>query len=351
MKQLLQIAFVFLGFQLQAQYEFSGYVDKQRWQGDVYLSLIEDYRKLSGLYSEQILARTETDSLGFFAFSGNQLDNVHRIYRIHVDNCLNGQEDPNHFSGHCPDSKEVLFIAKNTDTIKFPFSFDREMFCDLESNNPKAKALMQIDSLKEEMRFAFGEFRSEANRKLNSRKWISTMQEFSRDLNEPLAELYTYAFISERGSDLYDFYLTDLARNEFYDYLEDRLNTTYPNSSFSNQFSTEIAADRYSINGNDPGFLSKELIYTLLGISLFGNAFLLFRIRKNKKKRSAGLRSQLTQQENKILDYLLSDMSNKAIAEANFVSVSTVKTHVNNIYKKLKVQSRDEVKALFKKKL
>ncbi|NNK88840.1 MAG: helix-turn-helix transcriptional regulator [Flavobacteriaceae bacterium] len=328
---------------------FSGHVDDQRWQGDVYLSLIEDYRKLSGVYSEQIIARTGADSMGYFEFSGDQLENAYRIYRIHVDNCENGFENSNHFSGHCPDSKEVLFIARNTDTIQFPFSFDKQMFCELESSNPKAMALMQIDSLKEEMRFAFGEFRSEANRKLNSRKWISTMQEFSKNLDEPLAELYTFAFISERGSDLYNFYLNDLVANDFYINLEDRLNSVYPNSTYTNQFSNEIAADKYSINRNDSGFLSRELIYTLLGISLLGNVFLLFRIRKNKRKRSSGLRSDLTQQENKILDQLLSDLSNKDIAEANFVSVSTVKTHVNNIYRKLKVQSRNEVKALFKK--
>ena len=42
-----------------------------------------------------------------------------------------------------------------------------------------------------------------------------------------------------------------------------------------------------------------------------------------------------------------SEAINKDIAEALFVSVSTVKTHVNNVYKKLNVQTRKEVKNLF----
>ena len=207
MKRLIVIAFFLLIAQMQAQYVFSGYVDDQRWQGDVYLSVIDDYRKLSGVYSEQIIARTGIDSAGFFIFKGDQLEQTHRIYRIHVDNCENGIDDPNHISGQCPDWAEVLFLARNTDTIRFPFGFEKEMFCDLESNNPKANALMQIDSLKEEMRFAFGEFRSEANRKLNSRKWINTMREFGESLEEPLAEIYSYACVSERGSELYEYYL------------------------------------------------------------------------------------------------------------------------------------------------
>jgi DNA-binding CsgD family transcriptional regulator len=43
----------------------------------------------------------------------------------------------------------------------------------------------------------------------------------------------------------------------------------------------------------------------------------------------------------------LEDKSNKDIADTLFVSLSTVKTHVNNVYRKLNVQTRDEVKNLF----
>jgi DNA-binding CsgD family transcriptional regulator len=43
----------------------------------------------------------------------------------------------------------------------------------------------------------------------------------------------------------------------------------------------------------------------------------------------------------------LEDKSNKDIADTLFVSLSTVKTHVNNVYRKLNVQTRDEVKSLF----
>ncbi len=59
--------------------------------------------------------------------------------------------------------------------------------------------------------------------------------------------------------------------------------------------------------------------------------------------------SDLTQQEQRILELLLENKTNKEIAQEIFVSVSTVKTHTNNLYKKLKVRSRDEVKLLFNK--
>ena len=40
------------------------------------------------------------------------------------------------------------------------------------------------------------------------------------------------------------------------------------------------------------------------------------------------------------------DKTNKEIGSELFISVSTVKTHINNLYKKLNVTSRDEVKNL-----
>ena len=57
-------------------------------------------------------------------------------------------------------------------------------------------------------------------------------------------------------------------------------------------------------------------------------------------------KASLTQQENKVLDLILEDKTNKEIASELFVSVSTVKTHINNVYKKLEVSSRKEVKEL-----
>ena len=54
----------------------------------------------------------------------------------------------------------------------------------------------------------------------------------------------------------------------------------------------------------------------------------------------------LTKQEQNILALILENKSNKEIADTLFVSVSTIKTHINNIFKKLNVQSREEIKAL-----
>ncbi|GFZ93070.1 hypothetical protein GCM10011531_26370 [Aquaticitalea lipolytica] len=349
MRIKLSLLFFLLAFaSSKAQYSFSGHIDNKEWHDNVYLSIIEDYRKISGVYSEQIIARVKTDSLGFFKFSGDQLENENRIYRIHVDNCFDDDQNQSHFNGHCDDSKEVIFIAKNSDTIVFPFSFDKQMFCDIKSNNEKAIVFVKIDSLREEMKFAFGEYRSEASRKLNNKKWFKTLQDFGHNLNEPIAELYIYSFLSDRRNDLHEHYLEDLKTNTYYNDLLGRLEKRYPNSPYTKQYKAELTSDEFIVNDkNDSNFNWNYLLYTVLVLSLIGNIWFWLNRKKLQNQTLIEAKDQLTKQEQNILSLLLEEKSNKEIADTLFVSLSTVKTHVNNIYKKLNVSSRDEIKSLF----
>lgn len=351
MKTLLTVVFIFsASFYCNAQYKFSGNVDNSKWHENVYLSVIDDYRHLSGVYSEQIIAKTQADSLGHFEFTGNGLDETNRIYRIHVDNCDDSVQDINHFNGHCDDSKEILFIAKNTDTIQFPFSFDNQMFCDVTSNNPKANAFVKIDSLKDAMRFAYSEIQSKASLELNNKKWFKKLQDFGKQLDEPLAELYIYCYLSDRNNSLHEYYLEDLKTNSYYDDLLNRLSKKYPNTGYTNQYKNELNSDKFIVSETTQettSFNWKYLLAILLILSLLGNILLFKKVKEIKSNSLKNATQELTKQEQTVLELLLENKSNKEIANALFVSVSTIKTHVNNIYKKLNVQSRSEAKELF----
>ena len=347
----LKFLLIFLAFSMlsQAQYSFSGYINPDEWQNSVYLSVVEDYRKMSGVYSEQIIAKTTADETGFFEFNGNMLDTENRIYRIHIDKCSDGQQDFNHFNGHCSDSEELLFIANNTDTLKLPFSFGNQIFCAIESSNPRANAFVKIDSVKSDMRFAYGEFRSEANRKLNNKKWFKNLQSFGKDLNEPIAELYIYSYLSDRSSDLHNYYVEDLKNNDYYDNLKSRLENKYPNAQYTRQYINELEADRYMLaaSAGETSFNWNYYLYGIIALSGILNLFLLYRNWKRKQSKTEDLKAKLSKQEQVVLHHILQNKTNKDIAESLFLSVSTVKSHTNNIYKKLNVQSRDDAKSLF----
>ncbi|GGG19531.1 hypothetical protein GCM10011344_20280 [Dokdonia pacifica] len=342
---------LFLSFSwfCKGQYEFSGHIDIKNWEGDVYLSIVKDYRKISGIYPEQIISKTSPDTLGYFTFSGNNLSSQNNIYRIHIDSCPDETKDIAHFAGHCINSKEVLFVANNSDTITLPFTFDQEMFCSVTSTNEKANTFIKIDSLKELMRYEFGSYRSQANWDLNAKKWFKKFQEYGQQLDEPLAELYSYAFLSNRSKDLYTYYLNDLDHTNYYNDLLQRLQTTYPNQPYTEQYKKELAADYFLIHKSQEETSSKwiYLLASLFLISLLINIYLFISKKKIASQKQVTSTS-LTKQEQKILDLILQNRTNKEIASEIFISVSTVKTHINNIYKKLNVTNRDEVKSLYK---
>ncbi|MAP54521.1 helix-turn-helix transcriptional regulator [Altibacter sp.] len=331
-----------------AQYTFSGYVDAAHVDANIYLSVVEDYRKISGVYPEQILSKTQADSTGFFSFSGNNLSQENKIYRIHIDTCSEDIQATTHFDGHCINSKEVIFIANNTTAVNLPFSFDNEMFCRILSENERANSFLKIDSLKHDMRFAFGSYRSEANRKLNSKKWFAIFQNYGEQLQEPLAELYSYAFLSDRTHNLYAYYLEDLKTNSYYNDLLVRLEEKYPNAPYTRQYKSELAADLFLVASEKK--VANTTWFYILGIftlvSLALNLYYFKRITR-LKERTASEVSALSEQERKVLELILANKTNKEIASLLFVSVSTVKTHINSLYKKLKVTSREEVKQLF----
>ncbi|WP_108805263.1 response regulator transcription factor [Aquimarina sp. Aq107] len=348
-KIILWISFLIFSPTIWSQYQFSGYVDNSNKESNVYLSLIEDYRKMSGIYPEQIIQKVIPDSMGYFVFTENNLPTQNRIYRIHTENCSEEDKESIHFNGICLNSKEILFIAKNEDTISLPFTIEEEVFCEVVSTNERSNTFLKVDSIIEDMRYAFSSYRSEANRKVNSRKWFNTLQEFGKSQQEPLTELYIYSFLSDKSNNLYTYYLQDLKQNTYYDQLLERLEKKYPDSPYVKQYKTELAADKFSVEIT-PEKTTSYWIWIILSLligSIALNLYLFQRLKKNKNANKL-TESKLTQQEKKILDLILQDKTNKEIASLLFLSVSTIKTHINNLYKKIEVESREEAKTLYK---
>ena len=70
--------------------------------------------------------------------------------------------------------------------------------------------------------------------------------------------------------------------------------------------------------------------------------------KQNVKNADNEALEKLTEQEQNIVQQILENKTNKEIASSMFISVSTVKTHINNIYRKLQVASRDEIKRRYR---
>ena len=166
-----------------------------------------------------------------------------------------------------------------------------------------------------------------------------------------MAELYGYDFLSNRKNETYPYYLDNLKESSFYEELGYRLERKYPNAPFTKQYNKELNADTYLVQAETPAtanFPWKYLLSTVLTLSIILIGFLW--LKKRKQSFSQNPSEILSPQEQKVLSAILEGKSNKEIGSDLFISLSTVKSHINSVYKKLGMSSRDEILANYKGK-
>ena len=86
--------------------------------------------------------------------------------------------------------------------------------------------------------------------------------------------------------------------------------------------------------------------WILIGLALLA-VVLAFLAYYYLKKRKSNILSRLTKQELNIVTLITSGKTNLQIADELCISMSTVKTHINNIYRKLNISSREDLKNNF----
>jgi len=84
-------------------------------------------------------------------------------------------------------------------------------------------------------------------------------------------------------------------------------------------------------------------LYTALEIALFNHGLGDTQETISLEKLNTKLNSNITPKEYEIILQVMDGLANKQLAETNFVSLNTIKTHLKNIYDKLGVNSRTQV--------
>ncbi len=343
-KRFSLLLFLLCVFKLQAQFEFSGTASEEFIDSSIYLTSIDDYNKSTLFLTEQIIQESEIDSSGNFVFKGNFLSEKNKFYKIYIDKCNENVTDYNHLLNHCDDSNFIIFIANNNDKIHFPLNSFSQMFCDLKYSRKQNIAIHKIDSIQESLLLPIHDSKSDAQRKIIYNNYFEQLQKYSQTFNEPLVELYAYHLYSDTKSFSRSYYLDDLETSEYYSNLLGKLKSEYPKSQYTKQFKEDLKRD--SINFKDDAFdLKTILLAVLLLLSLLAN-FILIR-RKKKKKSIVNYKTVLSPQEQKVFKLMNENHANKEIAEQLFISLSTVKTHINNIYSKLSISSRKDIHHYF----
>ena len=349
MQKLIFYCIILFNFcTLSAQFQFSGEVTEDFKYATAYLTIIDEYHKSDLLFTENIVQECKIDSLRRFVFKGDFLTPKNMLYKIHVDTCNDEISDSKHLLNHCETSHSILFIANNTDTIFFPLNDLSQLFCEIKQSSKHNTAVLEINTLRENLLMNLQYAKSDAQRSIIYKNCFQKLQEFSKTFNDPLVELYTYHLYANEKSFSRSFYLADLRESNYYSDLLKRLTLKYPKSNYTTQFKNDLKRDQYSqINSNNSGnSILFYIIGTLLLISILIN-IILFRKTKLKKEPKVNYKAILTPQEQKVFELMHQKTSNKNIADTLFISVSTVKTHINNIYSKLGISSRKEIDIFF----
>lgn len=333
-----------------AQFQFSGEVTDNFKDATAYLTIVDEYQKSDLLLTENIIQEYRIDSLQQFVFKGDFLAPKNMLYKIHVDTCNDAISDSKHLLNHCETSNSILFIANNTDTIFFPLNDLSQLFCEIKQSSKQNTAILEIHALQETLLTNLQNSKSDAQRTIIYKNCFQKLQEFSKTFNDPLVELYAYHLYANEKSFSRPFYLDDLKTSTYYADLLERLTFVYPKSNYTKQLRSDLKKDRYSpLESDNTGNSILTYIFgSLLIISILVNIFL-FQKNRIKKESKVDYKTILTPQEQKVFELMYQKSSNKIIADTLFISISTVKTHINNIYSKLNISSRKEVDVFFEK--
>ena len=286
---------------------------------------------------------TVTDNSGYFSFEGKLLSDKTGLYRIH------SKVDETGGVAQLADSDEVKnyhnFMFSNKDTIVFQKN-NKNWFSSHTNTNPIDKQWRDFRSYTRQLRREFAAIEDNEVKKLSSLQYLYELKSYAntRDVH-PLVTLVLITNVKE------ELLKTDVTEDqEFYYSLLDHLNAYYDNSSYAKQYE-ELLTDLFKTDTRLELDFFKNLVYGL-GIAcvllLLVILYLLFRLKRVKIKHLQQASANLTNQEERVAELIIQEKSNKEIASELFISLSTVKTHIRNLYAKLEVNNRQEFVEKFK---
>lgn len=329
MRTFLFLCFLNLCFSLSlygqssnSEYYISGNLKLDSiWNQEIYLSHIPSFSKMYTMSKSMIIAESKIDTLGNFKFNIDYLPKEDNLYRLHISkktsskaSLIIGGKDENHF----------FIVANNRSKINIKNQDTLSLFSKITIKGSKQNSILQeVDGI---VRYIDSTSFNESQ--IKSEFVAKALQEKLRVIADtcrfPLASLY--ALNKSK-------FESNLSINE--QFYKDYLNKWKNNQSvYFKSFRKKVHIKK--TKSNTMLWLFSAFAF-VLGM-LFNYYFFSF---IKKTKNSDKLKS-LSIQERKIFIMIQNGKSNKEISEEFNIGVSTVKSHVSNIYSKLGVKSRKE---------
>ncbi len=301
----------------------SGYVHiehPKKWEQQVYLSQIE-LEESTNTYNTTTIASTPLTEEGFFAFDQNLFTSKEHIYKIQLNPI--SAEEKNKLSNKIKNFQ--LFILSKKDTIHF--TKGETMFGEYTTSNSADLEWQKLKKFEAKYENLTDDF--------DPRQYLIETKGYVKDS----LQILLVKLIGIKKLDDQNLLEKDAKANPEY-YL-----------SFLKELkSSELDPSTYAYLENKLNFITREIVTHKYKVSLWVNGIAFFVIVilvlitiKSWKKLKPPKAIPLSKQEKTIKNLIISGKSNKEIANELFISLSTVKTHITNIYSKLNISSRQDL--------
>lgn len=287
------------------------------WSSDVYLSYIPTFSEIYSMSNEMIIADTKIDSLGYFEFDLDFLPNEQRLYRLHISK-----------KG---DSKNSLIIGgQNENYLAFVARRDSKIQFKGTSSTPPFKHVI-FETPNENFEFQNITDLVFTKDSIASKSGHSKRQFLNERLTERLfqiADSSTNVLVSLYALHKNDFESNYVSKENFY-------------RSYLKKWSDQDDAYSQDFRNKLPLKEAKNYWLLIIGLGIF-LILVGYLIGKDNVFKNNQIK-KLSVQERKILALLKKGASNKEISDEFNIGLSTVKSHVSSILKKLNVKSRKKL--------
>jgi DNA-binding CsgD family transcriptional regulator len=289
------------------------------WVHTAYLSHIGHFTDMYAINYEIILGEAPVDNSGLFHFDKDMLYPGDHLYRLHF--VRNGSPPATLIIGG-NDENHIFFIANPSENVFITASGEKNPWNETEFSGYSANDVVlqaeQLISLADTI-----DYQGISNTFVQSVLFEKLRYIADTTPNQVASHYVLYKTNVEE----------DVVHNEtyyrnYFDKWEDK------DSPFYKELEKKAALPPSNPYGN---YIIPVLIAFVTGM---GTYHLLI---KYSKKRQRNLIKNLSRQEVRIFELLKEGKSNKEIAEASNIEVSTVKSHVNSIYSKLNINSRRDI--------
>jgi DNA-binding CsgD family transcriptional regulator/ElaB/YqjD/DUF883 family membrane-anchored ribosome-binding protein len=292
------------------------------WESKIYLTHVASFDAMYTVSKDLIIAETDIKTNGTFSFSTSFFPEEEQLYRLHI---VKKNDPPTSLSIGGLDENHIFVIASRSSgvTVKslskeFPFS----KITVTGSNS-------SVDFQRINVTASYKDSTTINGQVVKPQFIVNTIDERLRAMADSLNNPITSTYALYRTN--YEKYA--LKRPDYFTQYYARWDKN--NSSYLSHFKNKLNIPEKSVSFQWWQISISAIVFFFVG-------FLLSKWSSKLNKDILDKQKLLSVQERRIFESMQKGSSNKQIAEEFNIGISTVKSHVGNIYSKLDISSRKE---------